>query len=61
MSQTELARRLDRAQSWVSKAESGERRVDTIELIDILDALDVSVAEFARRLRVEWGKVNHIR
>lgn len=32
LSQTEVARRLKKTQSWVSKCESGERRVDIIEL-----------------------------
>lgn len=56
LSQTELARRLGRAQSWVSKAESGERRIDAVELVDVLDAVGLSVAEFARRLRAEWSR-----
>lgn len=32
LSQVEVARRLKRPQSFVSKCESGERRVDVIEL-----------------------------
>lgn len=51
VSQTELARRLGRAQSFVSKAESGERRLDVVELMDVLDVLGVTIAEFVRRLR----------
>ena len=32
LSQTEAARRLGRPQSFISKCESGERRVDVVEL-----------------------------
>lgn len=39
LSQEELARRLNRTQSWVSKAERGERRIDVIELRDFCCAL----------------------
>ena len=39
VTQTELARRLRRPQSFVSKYESGERRLDVVELIEISEAL----------------------
>lgn len=32
LTQTEVARTLRRPQSWVSKVESGERRLDVVEL-----------------------------
>jgi len=35
LTQTEVARQLRRPQSWVSKCESGERRVDVIELCEL--------------------------
>jgi transcriptional regulator with XRE-family HTH domain len=34
LTQVEVARMLDKPQSYVSKCESGERRVDFVELID---------------------------
>ncbi len=34
MTQIEVARRLRRPQSFVSKCESGERRVDVVELVE---------------------------
>lgn len=48
--QADVAARLGEPQSYVSKYESGERRLDVVELWAILDALGMSLAEFARRL-----------
>ncbi len=48
--QADLARKLGQPQSFVSKYESGERRIDILELRDICAALGVSLTEFARRL-----------
>lgn len=39
MNQTELARALGQYQSFVARVESGERRVDVIELLDIAKAI----------------------
>lgn len=39
--QSELASRLGRPQSYVSKIETGERRLDLVELLDICRALEV--------------------
>jgi len=39
--QQELAEKLGRPQSYVSKYESGDRNVDLIELIEITKALDI--------------------
>jgi transcriptional regulator with XRE-family HTH domain len=50
LSQVELARRLGRHQSFVSKYESGERRLDVLELREICAELGVSLAIFVRRL-----------
>lgn len=47
--QGELAERLDRPQSFVSKYESGERRIDLIELRDICVALGTTVARVVAR------------
>ena len=44
LTQAEVAKRLGRAQSYVAKCESGERRVDVVEL-----------AEFARMYRKPLG------
>jgi transcriptional regulator with XRE-family HTH domain len=39
LTQQELAGRLARPQSYVSKFESGERRLDVIEFIEVAEAL----------------------
>ena len=41
LTQADLADRLDRQQSWVSKVEIGERRIDLEELRQICEALGV--------------------
>jgi len=50
LSQVELAARLGKPQSFVSKYESGERRLDILELNQICKASNISLTEFARRL-----------
>jgi transcriptional regulator with XRE-family HTH domain len=41
LSQTELAAKLGRRQQFVSKYESGERRLDMIEFLDVATALNL--------------------
>jgi transcriptional regulator with XRE-family HTH domain len=48
--QADLAKRLDQPQSFVSKYETGERRLDILELRVICQALGLSLTEFASRL-----------
>jgi transcriptional regulator with XRE-family HTH domain len=43
ISQTELAKRLGTRQQFVSKYESGERRLDFVEVLDIAKALGMPV------------------
>ena len=49
--QTDLAAKLGRPQSYVSKYESGERRIDLVEVWEICAAIGVPLDEFARRFR----------
>lgn len=49
LNQATLARMLTRPQSFVSKIESGERRVDLVELREICAALGVTLGAFVRR------------
>jgi len=51
--QADLARRLGQPQSFVSKYETGERRIDVSELREICLALEIPLSEFVRRLEEE--------
>ena len=51
LTQAELAAALTRPQSYVSKFERGERRIDVIELLDIAAALRTDPCNFLRRLQ----------
>lgn len=46
LTQRELADRIGRVQSFVAKAELCERRLDVIELMDVLEGLEVDPAKF---------------
>lgn len=48
--QTDLARRLDRPQNFVSLYERGVRRLDVLELREVCKALGIGLASFIRRL-----------
>jgi len=50
VTQIELAKRLDETQSFVSKCERGERRIDVVELREFCHALGVPFNDFTRRL-----------
>jgi ribosome-binding protein aMBF1 (putative translation factor) len=53
VTQAGLAARLRVPQSAVSKFESGERRLDILELRQICRELGISLADFVRRLEKE--------
>lgn len=48
--QQDVADKLGRPQAFVSKVESGVRRLDLIELLDFLRVLDVNPHDFMDRL-----------
>jgi transcriptional regulator with XRE-family HTH domain len=48
--QEDLAAKLGEPQSFVSRYECGERRLDVLELRQICRTLHVSLSEFVRRL-----------
>lgn len=50
MRQVDLARKLGEPQSFVSRYESGDRRLDVLELRHICAVLGVSLATFVERL-----------
>lgn len=47
--QVDLAERIGQPQSFVSKYESGERRLDPLELREVCKAAGISLEEFVRR------------
>ena len=49
LTQQQLAERLGVPQSFISKYESGERRLDLVELRDICKALGISLSAFVKR------------
>lgn len=50
MTQMDLAGKLGRMQSYVSKFERGERRLDIIEFLEIAEALGIDVLRFIEQL-----------
>jgi transcriptional regulator with XRE-family HTH domain len=50
LTQAELAKRLGRSQSFVSKYESGELCLDILSLRQVCHALDVSLSVFVQEL-----------
>ena len=56
LTQTELARRLGRPQSYVSKYETGERRLDVVELRLVCRALSISLQTFCRKLEARLSR-----
>src|SRR5947209_3952471 len=50
VTQIELAKRLGTTQSFVTKCERGDRRLDLIQMRTICDALGTSLPEFVRQL-----------
>lgn len=49
LTQADLAQAVGRSQTWVSKCELGERRVDFVELEDLAKALGKSLDWFQTR------------
>lgn len=51
LTQTELANRLGKPQSYVSKAELGERRLDFLETLDFCTACEKDVVDLLRKIQ----------
>lgn len=47
--QVQLATKLKVPQSFISKVESGERRIDLVELQSVCKALKISLSDFVNR------------
>jgi transcriptional regulator with XRE-family HTH domain len=50
LTQTELAMRVEKDQAYVSRYESGQRRLDVLEVREICHAIGVTLEEFVKRL-----------
>jgi transcriptional regulator with XRE-family HTH domain len=50
LTQVELAERLRKPQSYVSKFERGERRLDVIEFLEVAEALQIDPLRFLKNL-----------
>ncbi len=51
LTQVQVAKRMGRSQTWVSKCELGERRVDFVELEDLATAYGKPLEFFCTRQR----------
>jgi transcriptional regulator with XRE-family HTH domain len=49
LTQGQLAQKIGQSQSYVSKYESGEQRLDLLELELVCESLNISLAEFVDR------------
>jgi transcriptional regulator with XRE-family HTH domain len=59
VTQAQLARKLGRPQSFVSKYELGERRLDIIEFLDVAAALSISPARLLAELEARKPPESH--
>jgi transcriptional regulator with XRE-family HTH domain len=53
LTQIELAKRLNKPQSFVAKIEAGERRVDVVEFLEIALAMGADVSRILETLKGE--------
>ena len=51
LTQKEIASRLKKPQSFISKYESGQRRIDVIEYMEICIALDMDPTQFMNEIK----------
>ena len=56
LTQQNLAELIDKPQSYISKYESGERRIDLVEFIDLAEALQFDKYEFIKDLEERASK-----
>lgn len=56
VTQAQLAERLEIPQSYVSKYETGERRLDFVETAEICEALGIKTGDLANLFELRLGK-----
>lgn len=59
LTQEQVARKLDLTQTFVSKCERGERRIDMVELRDFCEAIGISLEEFVTEFETALKKRRH--
>jgi len=57
LTQQDVATRLGATQTFVSKCERGERRLDIVELKNWCEAMEVTLVEFSSRLEAACKKI----
>lgn len=50
LTQTDLAARIEKDQAYVSRYESGQRRLDVLEVRELCQAVGIGLEEFVKRL-----------
>ena len=55
--QSDVADRVRKPQSFISKYERGERRLDFAEFVQIAEALDIDAADFLREYKARLKKL----
>lgn len=58
LTQEQIAERLNQTQSFVSKCERGERRIDVIEVRAFCHAMEISFIEFIEQLEILFEQDN---
>jgi len=56
LSQIDLAKKLGKTQTFISKCERGERRIDAVELLMFCTAMGIDFSEFAKKLQTAIGR-----
>jgi transcriptional regulator with XRE-family HTH domain len=52
LTQADVAKRLRQYQSYVARVESGQRRIDVVEFIDLAEAIGFDASDALRRIGV---------
>jgi predicted transcriptional regulator len=58
LSQVELSAKLHRPQSYVSDYERGQRRLDWVQVVEIVTACGTTIVDFAKRYQAQ-AKLAH--
>lgn len=60
LTQVQVAERLNKPQSYVSKYERGERRLDFAEFVELAEVLELDAAEFLTQYRAELSNTKFL-